>query len=141
MLEIALAGRPGLGLDDRELRRSGPSYSHDTMAEIRAEHPGDELYFLVGMDSLELLPRWHRIEDLARLCRFLVAARPGWDESLLDEARARCPSLQLEPVATPTWAVSSSGLRAALADRNAATDLLDPGVLAYIRARGLYGAT
>ncbi len=138
MLELALEGRRGLVIDDRELGREGPSYSHDTMAEIRREHPDDELFFLVGMDSLELLPRWHRIDELARLCTFLVAARPGFDPELLERARRAAPALRLETLTTPTYDVSSSELRERLATGGEVGAMLDEQVLDHILARGLY---
>ena len=57
-------------VDDRELRRGGVSYAIDTVREIAAENPGAELYFIIGEDSVEGLPRWKDIDELRRLVTF-----------------------------------------------------------------------
>ena len=80
MARLAIDGLSGFGVDEREIARGGVSYSIDTVASFRDEHPDDELFFLIGADSVDELPRWRRIEDLARLVTFLVAGRPGVGE-------------------------------------------------------------
>lgn len=78
MLALALAGESGLGVDLRELRRAGPSYTIDTLAELRAEHgPHAALAWLIGEDSLRGLERWHRWTELLGLAHLVVAARAG----------------------------------------------------------------
>lgn len=62
-------------VDLREIRRGGVSYAIDTVREIAAEHPGDELFFIVGEDSLEGLPRWKDAAELSRLCTFKAYPR------------------------------------------------------------------
>lgn len=66
---------PGVEVDDRELRRGGVSYAIDTVREIAAEHPGVELHFIIGEDSVAGLPRWKDYDELRRLCRFEVFPR------------------------------------------------------------------
>lgn len=75
MVEAAIAGEPGFVLDDRELHRAGPSYTIDTVEEIRNEFPGCELVYLIGHDHLTKLHTWHRIEDLRQLVEFVVFDR------------------------------------------------------------------
>lgn len=70
LVRAAFNGVPGVEVDDRELRRGGVSYSVDTVREVAAENPGAELYFLIGEDSVEGLPRWRDYEELKRLCEF-----------------------------------------------------------------------
>lgn len=79
MLAAALAGEPGFVADDRELRRPGPSYMVDTLAELRADLPGRPLCLLLGMDAFLGLPAWHRWEEIPALAHLVVAHRPGWD--------------------------------------------------------------
>jgi nicotinate-nucleotide adenylyltransferase len=79
MVEAAIVGQPGFTLDDRELRRSGPSYSVDTLGELRAEHPERPLCLVIGMDAFLGLPGWHRWRDLLELGHLVVAHRPGWE--------------------------------------------------------------
>ncbi len=75
LVRLAFGGMDRVVVDDRELRRGGVSYAIDTVREISAEHPGCELVFLVGEDSLEGLPRWHAYDELRRLCAFRAFPR------------------------------------------------------------------
>ncbi len=60
MINAAIEGQAGFVADDRELNRSGPSYSIDTLESLRQEHPDDALCLLIGMDAFLGLPEWHR---------------------------------------------------------------------------------
>ena len=62
-------------VDDRELKRGGVSYAIDTVRAIAAENPGAELFFIIGEDSVEGLPRWKDCEELKRLCTFVPFPR------------------------------------------------------------------
>jgi nicotinate-nucleotide adenylyltransferase len=65
-------------VDDREVRRSGVSYSVDTLIELRAEFPQRSLCLLLGMDAFLGLPNWHRWREILELAHVVVATRPGW---------------------------------------------------------------
>ena len=79
LVELAVATEPGLACDSRELDRPGPSYTVDTLAELRAEQGSERsLCLIVGTDILENLDRWHRWEELLSLAHLVVMARPGW---------------------------------------------------------------
>jgi nicotinate-nucleotide adenylyltransferase len=78
MVRAATAGQPGFTVDDRETRREGPSYSVDTLAALRAEHPARSLCLIVGMDAFLELPKWHQWQELLQLAHLVVAHRPGW---------------------------------------------------------------
>ena len=86
MLRVALAGQDRLGLDLRELGRAGPSYTVDTLAELRAEHGKRPLVLLVGGDAFAGLTSWHRWPELFELAHVGVLSRPGdppaWPEAL-----------------------------------------------------------
>ncbi|MCV6623549.1 MAG: nicotinate-nucleotide adenylyltransferase [Cellvibrionaceae bacterium] len=95
MLNLAVAEASSLSVDARELERSGPSYTVDTLQEWRLEH--DEkacLCFCMGLDSLMQLHRWHRWEQLFELANLIVLARPGC--SLAEGANTLPPQLQAE---------------------------------------------
>lgn len=62
-------------IDEREIRRGGVSYAIDTVREIAAENPGAELFFVIGEDSVEGLPRWKEIDALRRLVTFRAYPR------------------------------------------------------------------
>src|SRR5947209_17901868 len=78
MVRAAVADQPSFVVDDREVRRSGVSYSVDTLTELRAEYPSRSLCLLLGMDAFLGLPNWHRWRDLLGLAHIVVAHRPGW---------------------------------------------------------------
>src|SRR3712207_5576514 len=78
MLALALAGHPAFRADDLEKDRPGPSYTVDTLEEVRRRQPGQELELLIGSDCLPDLPRWREPVRILELAGLLVVARPGW---------------------------------------------------------------
>ena len=78
LVRAAIEGEPRFSVDDRELRRQGPSWTVDTLTELRAEFPARPLCLVVGMDAFLGLERWHRWERILELAHLLVAHRPGW---------------------------------------------------------------
>ncbi len=78
MVRAAVADQAGFVVDDREVRRSGVSYSVDTLTELRQEFPERSICLLLGMDAFLGLPNWHRWRDLFDLAHVVVAHRPGW---------------------------------------------------------------
>ena len=107
MLRLAIADEPGLRVDLRELHRDGPSYSVDTLRELRAEYgAAAPIALLVGADSLLGLPTWRDWTALFGLAHFVVADRPG---SALD---ARLPPALAEAVAG-RWREDPAALREA----------------------------
>lgn len=152
MVELALAGVPGLEIDRRELERSGPSYTVDTLQAWRSEiGPDCSLTFILGMDSLAQLDRWHRWQQLTELANVAVMTRPGCD--LPDNAavtawfrRHQCDPKELRRRAfggvarveqTPL-AVSSTAIRAARRQGKDARFLLPDAVMEYILTHDLY---
>ena len=77
MLQLAVSGYPEFVVDRRELRRSGPSFTVDTLAEFSAEFPHAELYFMLGADSLRDIPSWRSPERIAELATIVAVNRPG----------------------------------------------------------------
>jgi nicotinate-nucleotide adenylyltransferase len=77
MLELAVAGSPGLSVERIELERPGPSYTVDTLESLREREPGSAFTLLLGADAAAELDAWHRAEDLPGLARIVVFARPG----------------------------------------------------------------
>ena len=75
MVKNAFAEIPEAIVDDRELRRGGVSYAIDTVREIAAENPGAKIYFIIGEDSLEGLPKWKDYDELAKLAEFRAYPR------------------------------------------------------------------
>lgn len=77
MVESSVTGSERFVSDDRELRRAGPSYTVDTLRELRAEHPDAELHLLVGSDILKEIDEWHAVEEISALARVVVMRRAG----------------------------------------------------------------
>lgn len=75
MTAAATEGSQLFAVDGREMRRPGPSYTVDTIAELQAENPDAELFLLVGADILGEIHRWHRVRELAQLARIAVMSR------------------------------------------------------------------
>jgi nicotinate-nucleotide adenylyltransferase len=78
MVKAAIGQQPGFNVDDREMRRAGPSYSVDTLAELRAEMPDRSICLIVGMDAFLGLPKWRQWQDILKFAHLIVAHRPGW---------------------------------------------------------------
>jgi nicotinate-nucleotide adenylyltransferase len=139
MCRLAAAGHRRLEVSDLELRRSGPSYTADTLAELAAEYPGDELHLVLGWDAARELRSWHRPEQVLRLARLVVVPRPGYGSPGPAElvAAGIDPSrVSLCPARTPE--VESTELRRAVCSGRDLAGLLDPAVEAYIRHHRLY---
>jgi nicotinate-nucleotide adenylyltransferase len=77
MLTVALDNEEGFVVDDCDLRRPPPSYTFDTVTDIRNREGDAELYYLIGEDNVEGLSRWHRFNELQKLVQFVVLDRSG----------------------------------------------------------------
>jgi nicotinate-nucleotide adenylyltransferase len=92
MVRAATRDEPRFVVDDRELRRDGPSYTIDTLASLREEFPDRSLCLITGMDAFLGLPTWHRWDEILDFAHMVVAHRPGWrapGEGELGELLAR----------------------------------------------------
>lgn len=114
MLELAIAGHSQFKVDRRELDRSGPSYTVHTLQELANENPANELFFLVGADSLIELPQWYEPRRIAELAT-LVAVNRG--RSGLPDLSSLVPHLgseavgRIQNVSIPAIDISASELR------------------------------
>ncbi len=78
MVRAAVADEKAFVVDDREMRRTGVSYSVDTLLDLRREFPDRSLCLLLGMDAFLGMPNWHRWREIFDLAHVVVAHRPGW---------------------------------------------------------------
>jgi nicotinate-nucleotide adenylyltransferase len=78
LVKAAIAGQPGFVVDDREVAKTTPSYSVETLAELRHEYPDRSICLIVGMDAFLGLPKWYQWRDIFELAHLVVAHRPGW---------------------------------------------------------------
>lgn len=86
MLEAAMAGLPGARLNRLEAGRSGPSYTWDTVEQLKRLHPGRENFFLLGSEDFRQVPQWRNGLRLPEMCSFAVAPRGGFGEGDFDTA-------------------------------------------------------
>jgi nicotinate-nucleotide adenylyltransferase len=135
MVEAAIAGAPGFTLDDREVDRTGPTYTADTLTELRAEEPDADWFFVLGEDAAWTLPLWERVDEAFALATFVVVTRPSHDTPPRDELPGDLVHLEI-----PQLEVSSTQLRSRFAGRHATRYLVPDGVDRYVREHGLYGA-
>lgn len=152
MVRLAAAETPGFVVDERELRRNSPSYTIETLIELRRELPDTPLCFLMGMDSLLGLPGWHRWRELLDYAHLVVSMRPGWQPDYPAEVAsllARHQSRQVSDLHRHRhghiWLadnlpieLSATRLRALLAAGQDPRYLLPASVASYIRQQGLY---
>ena len=155
MLRAALTGQDRLQLDTRELDRAEPSYTVDTLRELRGElGPSRPLAWLVGADSLLGLSGWHEWEALFDLAHFVVAERPGsplqasidgklgralqgrWADN--EQALFASPAGRILRLHHPLREESASAARAQIAAAGPWRALLPPAVADYVAAHGLY---
>ena len=134
-------GRHGAWLEvsDIEINRPGPSYTVDTLNEIHASRPGDELTFIVGGDMAWSLPTWHEPETILGLASLAVAERAG---ARREEVRARLAGMagseRISYIDVPRLDVSSSALRRRVRDGQQIDFLVPDAVADYIEQEGLY---
>lgn len=142
MVRAAAALDPRFEVDARELDRPGPSYTVDTLEEIRRERPEAELFLILGADQFAAFPRWREPERILRLASLAVMDRDGMAaRTLLAPAvQASVPEVAAGAVFVPVGAVdvSSTGVRDAVARGADPAGLVPPAVADVIRARGLY---
>ncbi len=114
MVEIAVRNNPAFEVSDLELKRAGVSYTVDTIEYYREAYPGSSIFFIMGLDSLFILDTWKDIERLAKMCRFIVVTRPGYNINDEDKLRDRLPPAfwrQAEFIPIPGLDISSSDIR------------------------------
>jgi nicotinate-nucleotide adenylyltransferase len=139
MARIAVAGHPAFEVSEIEAKRPGPHYSVDTLEEIRRERPADELFFVIGADSLAELPNWREPDRIARLASIVVVNRPGLDAPSLPPLPDLGPEARpFVSVTVPAIGIASSDLRSRLAEGRSIRYQVPRGVEAYIEAQGLY---
>lgn len=158
MVRLAAANNPLLTVDDREVRRSGPGYTVDTLTELRRELGATRpLCLLLGADAFLELASWHRWHELFGLAHIVVAHRPrfpidAWPAQMPQPlAREYGSRLLKQPLAVHLAAaggivtqaiaaldISATAIRDALSNHASPRYLLPDGVLDYIQSNRLY---
>ncbi len=141
MVRLALAGKPYFKLSLVEIEREGPSYTVDTLVELRAQlGTEDELFFILGRDSLAELPRWHEPSRIIELCHLVVAPRPGYPPPDLKALEASIPGISQRVMIVDSQEIDISALdiRERVGRGLSIRHLVPEPVNGYIKEHGLY---
>ena len=134
MVRLAIDGEPRFVLDRSELRRPGISYTLDTVRELAAAHPGDDLVLILGQDQYASLHTWRDWRELLGLVSLAIAGRPG---ALATVDPLVAQTVQ-EAVRLPMMDISSTEVRRRVAAGESIAGLVPATVARYIEERRLY---
>ena len=126
MLRAAIENEIGFAVDDCELRRPAPSYTIDTVKEIRRRKNNAEIYCLIGEDNVDELTKWHRFAELEKMVRFIVLDRTGQRPSHSYQVIRR----KIE--------ISATEIRKRVASRRSIRYFVPPAVAEIIQREKLY---
>ncbi|XOV83391.1 MAG: nicotinate-nucleotide adenylyltransferase [bacterium] len=149
MLKLACAASPGLVADDSEIRRSGFSYTIDTLMDWVENHPRALPCWIMGQDAFATLPIWHRWSELTQWCNIIVLGRPGDERPEPDEVRQLCQQCevkvmdrsrigQIYRVHRAMLEVSATDVRERVKNGEQVKHLLADPVYTYIKQHHLY---
>ncbi|MCZ7414191.1 MULTISPECIES: nicotinate-nucleotide adenylyltransferase [unclassified Streptomyces] len=133
MTVIATASNPQFSVSRLDIDRAGKTYTIDTLRELRAEHPTDDLFFITGADALSQILTWRNADELFSLAHFIGVTRPG--HHLTDPG---LPDGGVSLIEVPALAISSTDCRARVANGDPVWYLVPDGVVRYIAKRRLY---
>jgi nicotinate-nucleotide adenylyltransferase len=132
MVRLAIAGEPRFVLDRSELRRSGVSYTLDTVREFAAAEPGSEWFLILGQDQYAALHTWRDWRELLGLVTLAIANRPDTAPNVQVAAVAH------QVVSLPMMDISSTEVRRLVAAGKPIAGLVPEAVASYIERRRLY---
>ena len=139
MTVVATASNPRFTVSRVDIDRPGPTYTIDTLADITAEHPDADLFFITGADALADILGWRSAHEMFELAHFVGCTRPGYvtDSTTLEGM----PGDRVTVVEIPALAISSSECRERTARGEPVWYLVPDGVVQYISKHGLYRPT
>ena len=135
MTVVATASNPRFTVDRVDISRPGPTYTVDTLSELKARYPSSDLFFITGADALSQILSWRKIDELFELAHFVGVTRPGYH---LDDDHLPDGSVTL--VEVPAMAISSTDCRERVRAGRPVWYLVPDGVVQYIAKRRLYRA-
>ncbi|MFD9478589.1 MULTISPECIES: nicotinate-nucleotide adenylyltransferase [Streptomyces] len=133
MTVIATASNPQFSVSRIDIDRGGPTYTIDTLRDLKAQNDGADLFFITGADALAQILTWRNAEELFSLSHFIGVTRPG--HVLTDDG---LPEGGVSLVEVPALAISSTDCRARVAQGDPVWYLVPDGVVRYIDKRELY---
>ncbi|RZT87680.1 nicotinate-nucleotide adenylyltransferase [Pseudonocardia sediminis] len=133
MTVVATASNPRFSVSRVDVDRHGPTYTADTLADLHAAMPDDQLFFITGADALQQILSWRKVDELFRYAHFVGVTRPGYE--LGDE---HLPDGSVTLVEVPALSISSSDCRERVTSGRPVWYLVPDGVVQYISKRSLY---
>ena len=133
MTVIATASNPRFTVSRVDIDRPGPTYTIDTLRDLRAERDVSELYFITGADALDQIISWKDADELFDLAHFIGVTRPG---HVL--GNGGLPADRVSLMEIPALAISSTDCRARVAGGQPVWYLVPDGVVQYISKHNLY---
>ncbi|MCX2931038.1 nicotinate-nucleotide adenylyltransferase [Mycobacterium sp. CVI_P3] len=140
MTVIATASNPRFSVSRVDIDRGGPTYTNDTLRDLRALNPDADLFFITGADALASILSWQNWEELFALAKFVGVSRPGYELNgqHIVAAFDQLPEEALSLVEVPALAISSTDCRARAAGNRPIWYLVPDGVVQYVSKRRLY---
>ncbi|WP_279072408.1 nicotinate-nucleotide adenylyltransferase [Microbacterium lacticum] len=133
MTVIATASNPRFTVSRVDIDRDGPTYTIDTLRDLKAARPDAELFFITGADAIAQILGWRNHDELWELAHFVAVSRPG--HVLSTEG---LPSEDVSQLEVPALAISSTDCRARVREGNPVWYLVPDGVVQYIAKHHLY---
>ena len=133
MTVIATASNPRFTVSRVDVERDGPTYTIDTLRELRDLNPDAELFFITGADALEQILTWKDVDELWELAHFVGVTRPGHELS-----DTGLPTDRITLMEIPAMAISSTDCRARVENGRPVWYLVPDGVVQYINKYRLY---
>lgn len=134
MAEIATAANPRFKVSTVDIDRSGPTYTVDTLRDLRKLYPDADLYFITGADAVTSIASWKDSADLWSLAKFVAVTRPGHKLDLPD-----APEGAIQVLEIPALAISSTDIRNRVSAGKPIWYLVPDGIVQFIAKHGLYG--
>jgi len=133
MTVVATASNPRFTVSRVDIDRDGPTYTIDTLRDLRASAPDTELFFITGADALAQILTWKDVDELWGLAHFIGVTRPGHE--LSDNG---LPTERITLQEVPAMAISSTDCRRRVAEGQPVWYLVPDGVVQYINKHRLY---
>ena len=145
MARLAFQNVPRVVVDDREIKRAGPTFTVDTLQALQAENPGAQLYLVMGADQFAAFKQWHQWQEIMQIAIICIADRARFDWSREQFESLNQPENRILMLQMPSMPVSATQIRQLIAgglgENQASTDLLPAMVASYIAKHQLYKAS
>jgi nicotinate-nucleotide adenylyltransferase len=138
MAQLAFAPLPSVVVDPRETQRAGPSYTVDTLRELRAQWPDADLFLILGGDQARALPTWREWEEILRLAIICVAEREDLTGASPQFIAPKSHESRFRRLQMPVMPVSATDIRARIATHQCVVPLVFEPVARYIDDHHLY---